>query len=36
MKISRRPEWLQKKISPSAHAEMERLLGDLQLHTVCQ
>jgi len=36
MKITRRPEWLQKKISPSAHAEMERLLGDLQLHTVCQ
>lgn len=36
MKITRRPEWLQKKISPSSHTEMERLLGDLQLHTVCQ
>ncbi|WP_243371070.1 lipoyl synthase [Geotalea sp. SG265] len=36
MNITRRPEWLQKKISPVAHADMERLLGDLQLHTVCQ
>ncbi|GFE56476.1 lipoyl synthase [Geobacter sp. AOG1] len=36
MKITRRPEWLQKKISPAAHADMERLLGDLRLHTVCQ
>jgi lipoic acid synthetase len=36
MKIIRRPEWLQKKITPAAHANMERLLGDLQLHTVCQ
>jgi len=36
MKIIRRPEWLQKKISPAAHADMERLLGDLRLHTVCQ
>lgn len=36
MKITRKPEWLQKKISPSAHGEMERLLGDHRLHTVCQ
>jgi lipoic acid synthetase len=36
MKIARKPEWLQKRISPAAHAEMERLLGDLHLHTVCQ
>lgn len=36
MKIIRKPEWLQKKINPAAHAEMERLLGDHQLHTVCQ
>ncbi len=36
MNITRKPEWLQKKISPAAHAEMERLLGDLRLHTVCQ
>ena len=36
MKITRKPEWLQKRISPGTHAEMERLLGDLRLHTVCQ
>ena len=36
MKIVRKPEWLQKKINPAAHAEMERLLGDHRLHTVCQ
>jgi lipoic acid synthetase len=36
MKIVRKPEWLQKRITPGAHAEMERLLGDLRLHTVCQ
>lgn len=33
---SRRPEWLQKKISPAGHSEMERLLEDLRLHTVCR
>jgi lipoic acid synthetase len=36
MKITRKPEWLQKKINPAAHVEMERLLGDHRLHTVCQ
>jgi lipoyl synthase len=36
MKITRKPDWLQKRINPSAHAEMERMLGDLKLHTVCQ
>jgi lipoyl synthase len=36
MNITRKPEWLQKKINPSAHADMERLLGDLKLHTVCR
>ncbi|SNB47757.1 lipoyl synthase [Geobacter sp. DSM 9736] len=36
MKITRKPEWLQKKISPAAHAEMDRLLGDLKLNTVCR
>src|SRR5919198_4884436 len=36
MKITRKPEWLQKRINPAAHAEMERLLGELRLHTVCQ
>lgn len=32
----RKPEWLQKKITPSAHAEMEGLLNELRLNTVCQ
>jgi lipoic acid synthetase len=36
MKIVRKPEWLQKKINPAAHAGMEGLLGELRLHTVCQ
>ena len=36
MKIIRRPEWMQKKISPSVHADMDRLLEDLHLHTVCR
>lgn len=36
MEIRRKPEWLQKKIIPSAHAEIEKMLGDLSLHTVCQ
>jgi lipoic acid synthetase len=33
---TRKPEWLQKKINPAAHAELEGLLGGLRLHTVCQ
>ncbi len=36
MKIARKPEWLRKQIRPSAHAEMERLLVELRLNTVCQ
>src|SRR5512147_2498589 len=36
MNITRKPDWLQKRINPSAHADMERMLGDLKLHTVCQ
>jgi len=36
MKIVRKPEWLQKRVNPAAHLEMERLLGGLGLHTVCQ
>lgn len=32
----RKPEWLQKKITPAAHAEMEGLLKELNLNTVCQ
>jgi lipoic acid synthetase len=36
MKIVRKPQWLQKKINPAAHAEMDKLLGDHRLHTVCR
>jgi len=36
MSIVRKPQWLQKKINPAAHAGMEGLLGELRLHTVCQ
>lgn len=36
MSLSRRPEWLQKRISPALHADMERLLEGLRLHTVCR
>lgn len=36
MEIRRKPAWLQKKIAPGAHAEMDRLLGDLRLNTVCR
>lgn len=36
MSLSRRPEWLQKKISPAAHGEMDRLLEGLRLNTVCR
>lgn len=36
MKIQRKPEWLQKKVNPALHAEMDRLLGSLRLHTVCR
>ena len=36
MEIRRKPVWLQKKIAPGAHAEMDRLLGDLRLNTVCR
>jgi lipoyl synthase len=34
--LTRKPEWLQKKITPSAHGEMEELLKELRLNTVCQ
>jgi len=34
--MTRKPEWLQKKINPVAHAEMDKLLGDHRLHTVCR
>ena len=36
MNLTRKPEWLQKKITPSAHGEMEGLLKELRLNTVCQ
>jgi len=36
MNLTRKPAWLQKKISPSAHGEMEGLLKELSLNTVCQ
>jgi len=36
MQIKRKPEWLQKKINPADHAEMDRLLGALHLNTVCR
>jgi lipoyl synthase len=36
MKIERKPEWLRKKINPASHADMDRLLGSLRLHTVCR
>jgi len=36
MSALRRPEWLQKKISPAVHGDMERLLEGLGLHTVCR
>lgn len=34
--MNRKPDWLQKKINPAAHAEMDKLLGDHRLHTVCR
>jgi len=36
MQIRRKPHWLQKKVSPADHAEMDRLLGSLRLNTVCR
>jgi lipoic acid synthetase len=35
-KIVRKPEWLRKKITPSAHKAMESLLAEGGLHTVCE
>lgn len=32
----KKPEWLRKKITPSAQREMESLLQDAGLHTICQ
>lgn len=36
MQILRKPAWLQKRVRPGAHAEMDRLVGDLRLNTVCR
>lgn len=36
MNMTRKPAWLQKKILPSAHGEMEGMLKELRLNTVCQ
>ncbi len=36
MQIRRKPPWLQKRVSPATHADMERLLGSLRLNTVCR
>jgi lipoic acid synthetase len=32
----KKPEWLRKKLVPNAQKEMEQLLGDHKLHTICQ
>jgi lipoic acid synthetase len=32
----RKPEWLRKKITPSAHKDMKALMGERHLHTVCE
>jgi len=34
--IERKPEWLRKKITPSAHQAMDSLLSEGHLHTVCE
>jgi lipoyl synthase len=36
MKIRRKPHWLQKKVNPADHSEMDRLLRRLDLNTVCR
>jgi len=36
MQIRRKPHWLQKKVSPADHTDMDRLLGSLRLNTVCR
>ena len=36
MGVSRKPEWLKKRIDPAAEAQMKALLRSLSLHTVCE
>ena len=31
-----KPEWLRKKITPSSHQAMKRLLGEGNIHTICE
>ncbi|HEO99114.1 MAG TPA: lipoyl synthase [Epsilonproteobacteria bacterium] len=31
-----KPEWLRKKITPSSHQAMHRLLGEGNIHTICE
>lgn len=31
-----KPEWLRKKITPSSHQPMNRLLGEGNIHTICE
>ncbi len=34
--FKRKPEWLRKKISFSAQKQMDQLLNDVGIHTICQ
>jgi len=36
MKMERKPEWLRKKVNPAAQADMQQLLEELRLNTVCR
>lgn len=36
MPVTRKPEWLKKRVDPVAEAQMEALLRSLSLHTVCE
>lgn len=36
MAVTRKPEWLKKRIDPVAEAQMSSLLRSLALHTVCE
>ena len=35
-KLQRKPQWLQKKISFSAQKDMDQLLNEVGIHTICQ
>jgi lipoyl synthase len=36
MKAERKPEWLRKKVNPADQADMQQLLEELRLNTVCR